>query len=189
MLDEKRIKGAFNQIKAERENFANWVFYLKERIDELSLNLEELRAIQNEKEHIKKDHDNAMIIEEKKFIETSLNLHQTKNEVQQNFTEFSVENLTELQQKTFFLIGSLQRENNNHFIPVRTINSELYGANNIEKMQTTVANYLKRLEDCHLITRMKKGRHSYVALTELGIKTIASYHVEKIKNVASVKLN
>ena len=54
MLDEKRVKGAFKQIKAERENFANWIFYLKERIDELSLNLEEIRAIQNNAEEIKK---------------------------------------------------------------------------------------------------------------------------------------
>lgn|SRR3989338_1816202 len=189
MLDEKRVKGAFKQIKAERENFANWIFYLKERIDELSLNLEEIRAIQNNAEEIKKKDIENSKIEGKKLNEPSVNLHPFSNEAQQHFTEFSVESLTELQQKTFFLIGSLQRENINQFIPVRMINSELYGANNIEKMQTTIANYLKRLEDCRLIARMKKGRHSYVALTELGIKTLASHHVEKIKNIASVKLN
>lgn len=172
MLDEKKVKDAFGKIKEEQANIVQWIFYLKERIDEFSLSLVQTTALENEIEELKKKM-------EQKSECASLNLQLPQEIIHQSFTEVSLDQLTEQQKKTFFLVGSLQREHAP--VPVRAIAAELYGVENVEKMQTTIANYLKRLEELHLIQRTKKGRNSYVSLSELGMKLLASHHIGTIK--------
>ncbi len=172
MLDEKKLKSAFGKIKQEHANIMQWILYLKERIDECSLSLAQISALEKEMEELKK---NA----EQKPENNSVNLQFPQEIIHQPFSEVSLEQLTEQQKKTFFLVGSLQREHAP--VPVRALAAELYGAEHVEKMQTTIANYLKRLEELRLIQRMKKGRNSYVSLSELGMKLLASHHLEAIK--------
>ena len=172
MLDEKRVKLAFEKIKKEQESIVQWVFYVKERIDEISLSLAQTTALEQEIEELKKRI-------EQKPEHASLNLQLPQKTLHQPLNEVSLDQLTGQQKRTFFLVGSLQREHAP--VPVRAIAENLYGLENVEKMQTTIANYLKRLEELHLIQRTKKGRNSYVSLSELGMKLLASHHVETMK--------
>ncbi len=186
MINERKVRESFKQVKKDNEFLVKWISYLKERIEELSLIATQNEAAQNEHEEWKKN-------VEKKFNEHLMKQSEEKEIVHQQFTEAqnriirqydgaSLDILTEQQRKTLFLIGSLQREHGAQYVPVRTTNAELYGTQNVEKMQTTVANYLKRLEELHFIERMKKGRHSYVRLSEYGMKMLASHHVEQMKS-------
>jgi len=172
MLDEKKIKMAFGKIKEEHANIIQWLWYMKDRIDEVSLSLLQMNAVERELEEMKRKR-------EQKEENTSLNLQLPQETLHQSISEVSLEQLTGQQKRTFFLVGSLQREHAP--VPVRAIAENLYGLENVEKMQTTIANYLKRLEELHLIQRTKKGRNSYVSLSELGMKLLASHHVETMK--------
>ena len=178
MLDEKKIKMAFGKIKEEHANIIQWLWYMKDRIDEVSLSLLQMNAVERELEEMKRKR-------EQKEENTSLNLQLPQETLHQSISEVSLEQLTGQQKRTFFLVGSLQREYAP--VPVRAIAAELYGMENVEKMQTTIANYLKRLEELHLIQRTKKGRNSYVLLSELGMKLLASHHVETMKTPVNLQ--
>ncbi len=186
MLDEKKVKDAFRQAKKDNDFLLQWITYLKGCVDDVSLLSAQINVMQNDIEDMKNDIEN-------RFNESLMKQHEEKVNVHQQFSEDnnnsfpSVESLTEQQKKTFFLISSLQREHGARYIPVRVVNSELYGPQNVGRMQSTVANYLKRLEELHFIERMKKGRLSYVKLSETGMKVIASHRFGEMK--ASVALH
>ena len=167
MLDEKKVKVAFQRIREENLLLSEWIIYLKERVDALST-----------------PPSSSLSHEVQKVSENSVKIHERNGILHQHISETPgekpIDDLTELQKRIFFLIGSLQREGGTPLVSVSQLTIEVYGAENRGRMQTTIANYLKRLEELCLVQRTKKGRNSFVSLSDYGREALATHHVEKI---------
>lgn len=182
MHAEKKVKDAFYLIKTDISLLVKWIDYFHGQMHEMSELVQEMRAQQEEFYAWKE-------MMEKRFNECSMNNAVKKLELHQQVSEASlplpqralpgIDSLTEQQKKTLFLVGSLQREQGT-YVPVRQVNAELYGEENVGHMQTTVANFLKKLEEMCLIERMRKGRQSLVRLSETGVQVLAHHHAHQL---------
>lgn len=111
--------------------------------------------------------------EEQLFSERSVN--SVNNSVK------SLNNLTDMEKKTFVTLSALISESEAKEIDYGVLVQELYPAIPAEKRRSTVSNFLKKLESAGLIKRQRRGRRSMISLTQVGLAAIGEENFKRLR--------
>jgi len=79
-----------------------------------------------------------------------------------------LETLTETQQALFLRIGAFQRESGQEWTPLKALAQDIYPGKSYDKVRSTISEYVGLLVDVGLIRKMRKGKQTYVSITEKG---------------------
>ena len=121
---------------------------LSKRIDKLEYTIETLLKIQNK--------------EFQKPTQQILSLKQSP----------IFENLTSLQKSLITNIAILLKENSQDWLSLKYLAQELYPTKNHHNIKSTLSTYTDSLLELGLLTKKKKGRQVYVALTDKARKQL-----------------
>jgi hypothetical protein len=97
-----------------------------------------------------------------------------------------LDNLTETQQALFLRIGAFQRESGQEWTPLKTLAQDIYPGKSYDRVRSTISEYVGLLVDVGLIKKMRKGKQTYVSVTEQG-KTYFSKNNTKLPKKAVSK--
>jgi hypothetical protein len=79
-----------------------------------------------------------------------------------------LEGLTETQQALFLRIGAFQRESGQDWTPLKSLAQDIYPGKSYDRVRSTISEYVGLLADVGLIRKMRKGKQTYVSITEQG---------------------
>ena len=79
-----------------------------------------------------------------------------------------LDDLTETQKAIFFRLGVFQRESGQEWTALKTLATDLYPGKSYDKVRSTVSEYIGILVDAGLIHKLRKGKQTYLAITEKG---------------------
>jgi hypothetical protein len=79
-----------------------------------------------------------------------------------------IDDLTETQKIMFFRLGAFQRESGQQWTSLKVLAQDLYPGKPYDKVRSTVSEYVGILVDAGLIHKMRKGKQTYIAITQKG---------------------
>ena len=79
-----------------------------------------------------------------------------------------LDDLTETQKAIFFRLGVFQRESGQEWTALKTLATDIYPGKSYDKVRSTVSEYIGILVDAGLIHKLRKGKQTYLAITEKG---------------------
>ena len=79
-----------------------------------------------------------------------------------------LDDLTETQKAMFFRLGSFQRESGQEWTALKTLAQDIYPGKTYDKVRSTVSEYIGILVDAGLIAKTRKGKQTYITITEKG---------------------
>ena len=79
-----------------------------------------------------------------------------------------IDDLTETQKIMFFRLGAFQRESGQQWTSLKVLAQDLYPGKSYDKVRSTVSEYIGILVDAGLIHKMRKGKQTYIAITQKG---------------------
>lgn len=80
------------------------------------------------------------------------------------------EELTETQAVFLLRLAALLKESGQEWIPIKNLASELYPSKDYAAVRSTVSEYLTLLEELGFTKKKRKGKHTFVTLSEQGKK-------------------
>lgn len=94
-----------------------------------------------------------------------------------------LDDLTETQKAIFFRLGAFQRESGQEWTALKTLASDLYPGKSYDKVRSTVSEYIGILVDAGLIHKLRKGKQTYIAITEKGKSYFKNNEVKQPKRI------
>ena len=94
-----------------------------------------------------------------------------------------LDDLTETQKAIFFRLGAFQRESGQEWTALKTLASDLYPSKSYDKVRSTVSEYIGILVDAGFIHKLRKGKQTYLAITEKGKTYFKSNETKQPKEI------
>jgi hypothetical protein len=79
-----------------------------------------------------------------------------------------LDDLTETQKAMFLRLGAFQRESGQEWTALKTLAQDIYPGKTYDKVRSTVSEYIGILVDAGLIAKTRKGKQTYITITEKG---------------------
>tara|TARA_Y100000310_G_scaffold122983_1_gene121736 strand:- start:532 stop:1173 length:642 start_codon:yes stop_codon:yes gene_type:complete len=79
-----------------------------------------------------------------------------------------LDDLTETQRAMFLRLGAFQRESGQEWTSLKTLAQDIYPGKTYDKVRSTVSEYIGILVDAGLIAKTRKGKQTYITITEKG---------------------
>ncbi len=171
------LSTSFSNIKRDLSAMNNHVSDLKSNDKDQDEKIEELQSkidiIFNLLEENKIKVKQEVIEEEEEEIE-----------VRPNF----LNPLTDTQKLIFIRLNTLQKENKGNQIAIKHLAQELYPNKNYDAVRSTLSEYLGILIDLGLVDKSRKGKQTYVYITNKGSKALENIKEKKLKNINKIKV-
>ncbi len=164
------ISTSFKKVKEDIQSIGKWIHHFEKtdqkQEDELSNLKSEIRylralikerhpVVENVREIIKKEPVIEDVVAED-FEET-------------NSTN-PLEHFTDTQKAIFSRLGVIQKEGSQSWIPLKQIAQEIYPDKQYDDVRSTISEYMGLLSDAGLVKRVRKGKQTFVSISEKGSK-------------------
>ena len=157
----KILKNSFKNVKEDIEELGNWQKSLEHSHKEYKYKIEEFNLRLVKIESLLFSLNKTQKIEEKQIKTTK------KEENTQRHSDLILDLLTSTQLDIFTKIYYLQKQIGTK-ISYKSLSKILYGEKSYNEVRSTISEYITFLEEHGLIKKFRKGRESYVGVTERG---------------------
>ena len=166
----ENISSSFKKVKEDFQSIGKWIQHFEKndqkQEDEL-LNLKSeiryLRALLKERHPVV---ENVREIVKKEPV--------IEDVVAEDFEESNSTNLlehfTDTQRAIFSRLGVIQKEGSQLWIPLKQIAQEIYPDKQYDDVRSTISEYMGLLSDAGLVKRVRKGKQTFVSISEKGSK-------------------
>ena len=172
----KILKESFSNVRKDINELGKWQKDLQSSHKKHYLNLEqiELRLKRLERQI------DSLAYEEPKEKKSK----EIKNEFEQatiidnEMIKDTLKSLTETHQKIFITLFQLQRQLGTNKVSYKSLANVLYNNKSYAEIRSTLSQYLSFLGDYGLVEKARKGKESYVGITEPGFDLIEAINKE-----------
>ena len=166
----ENISSSFKKVKEDFQSIGKWIQHFEKndqkQEDEL-LNLKSeiryLRALLKERHPVV---ENVREIVKKEPV--------IEDVVAEDFEESNstnpLEHFTDTQKAIFSRLGVIQKEGSQLWIPLKQIAQEIYPDKQYDDVRSTISEYMGLLSDAGLVKRVRKGKQTFVSISEKGSK-------------------
>src|SRR3989344_2107729 len=166
----ENISSSFKKVKEDFQSIGKWIQHFEKsdqkQEDEL-LNLKSeiryLRALLKERHPVV---ENVREIVKKEPV--------IEDVVAEDFEESNstnpLEHFTDTQKAIFSRLGVIQKEGSQSWIPLKQIAQEIYPDTQYDDVRSTISEYMGLLSDAGLVKRVRKGKQTFVSISEKGSK-------------------
>lgn len=86
--------------------------------------------------------------------------------------------LTTLEKKILVIGYKISSEIGREWIPLKTLTQELYPYETYERKASLVSRYVAKLQEINLAEKKKKGRETFIKITDKGFRTIKEQYLK-----------
>jgi len=175
----ENLKHSFTRIKSDIKVVRDWLSFFKTRDEEYAKRFEDMESRIDEIGQV------MSYLAERETVTPKQQSPQKQSKVQEISKEQAyypqeisnlppriertpLDDLTETQKAIFFRLGVFQRESGQEWTSLKTLSTDLYPGKSYDKVRSTVSEYVGILVDAGLIHKLRKGKQTYLAITEKG---------------------
>ena len=175
-----KLHTSFINVKKDIEGISKWITHFKAKHYTHDQNYENLnKEIHNIKEEIRYL-KNLFIAHYQTKEEPKINKEEILQPIPQ---EKILESLTLTQKELLKALARILYEHDIESVSLKEIKEEYYPEKSYSEVRTTISQYLDILIELGLVNKKRKGRQTYVSLTEKGKRLLPNYKKEiELKN-------
>ena len=83
-------------------------------------------------------------------------------------SQSAIDALTDTQKSIFNRLGVIQREGSQPWVPLKQLAQEVYPEKKYDEVRSTISEYMGLLSDAGLVKRVRKGKQTFVSVSEKG---------------------
>ncbi len=99
----------------------------------------------------------------------------------------SLDHFTDTQKALFSRLGVIQKEGSQPWVPLKQLAQEVYPEKKYDEVRSTVSEYLSLLADAGLVKRVRKGKQTFVSVSEKGSSLFSKQPKENLAKVRKRK--
>ncbi|MDP3916734.1 MAG: hypothetical protein Q8Q42_00410 [Nanoarchaeota archaeon] len=164
------LKNSFNRIKSDIKVIRDWLSFFKTKNEEYNQNFKNIESRLDEMGEVL-----AYLTEKDQIIQKAQISPKAPKEAQYYDYEeprstkiTPLDHLTDTQKAIFFRLGAFQRESGQEWTPLKTLAQDIYPGKTYDKVRSTISEYIGILVDVSLIKKNRKGKQTYIGITEKG---------------------
>ncbi len=166
----ENISTSFKKVKEDIQSIGKWIHHFEKadqkQEDELSNLKSEIRYLR------------ALIKERQPVVENVREIVKKEpvieDVVTEDFEETNsinpLDHFTDTQKAIFSRLGVIQKEGSQSWIPLKQIAQEIYPDKQYDDVRSTISEYMGLLSDAGLVKRVRKGKQTFVSISEKGSK-------------------
>lgn len=166
----ENISSSFKKVKEDIQSIGKWIQHFEkndqkqeDEFSNLKSEIRYLRALLKERHPVV---ENVREIVKKEPV--------IEDVVEDNFEQDSsinpLEHFTDTQKAIFSRLGVIQKEGSQSWIPLKQIAQEIYPDKQYDDVRSTISEYMGLLSDAGLVKRVRKGKQTFVSISEKGSK-------------------
>ena len=199
---QSNLRSSFYKIKSDMQITRDWLNYFKDKdryqdnqLKDLNSKVEEMGEVMSYMQiALERLDSNINEKKEKQLLPIKENVVVEEEEkieapVMNTSTSFSfdvMDQLTDTQKRLFMNALKIFKESGQEWIPIKILAEESYPNKGYGDVRSTVSEYINVLSDFNIIQKQRKGKQTYISLTERG-KEMSSKITSKITPVAKKK--
>ncbi|MBT3866217.1 hypothetical protein HOF78_03930 [Candidatus Woesearchaeota archaeon] len=172
--DIKVVRDWLSFFKTRDEEYVDRFKNMESRIEEISQVMSYLAERENNPPRQQKPQESS---KEKPYY------HDETEKLPPRMERTPMDDLTETQKAIFFRLGAFQRESGQEWTALKTLASDLYPSKSYDKVRSTVSEYIGILVDAGFIHKLRKGKQTYLAITEKGKTYFKTDEVKQPKKI------
>ena len=178
------LKDSFTRIKKDIQATRDWLSYFKdreqdheERLKNIESRFEEMSEVLTymqeapSKERTKREKENTVVIED------------TENDNEEGVSQRILNDLTDTQKAIFHRLGTLLYESSQEWITAKALAQEVYPEKTYDKVRSTLSEYTSILIESGLIKKKRRGKLTYLSITEKGLNLFEKNKKSKLKKI------
>lgn len=165
----ENISDSFQKVKEDIRSIGKWLNRFEESdkrhsedISYLRSELQYLRMLLTERHSTK---EKQIAVEPRSEPKATI-IEDVVEEADTSNTDF----LTDTQKAIFSRLGVIQKEGSQPWVPLKQIAHEIYPDKQYDEVRSTVSEYMGLLADAGLVKRVRKGKQTFVSISEKGSK-------------------
>lgn len=166
----ENITESFKKVKEDIKSVGKWITRFEENdkrhsddIAYLRSELQYLRTLFSERPiHHEVKQEKARKITPKPVIESV---------IEESFeipSKSAIDTLTDTQRAIFSRLGVIQKEGSQPWVPLKQLAQEVYPEKKYDEVRSTISEYMGLLSDAGLVKRVRKGKQTFVSVSEKG---------------------
>ena len=167
----KNLKKSFNHIKVDIKLVRDWLSFFKTKDGEYENRFKEIESRIEEIGQViayLADKDQKTPQNQQK-ITKEMQYYSDEEEIPlQKINKSFLDGLTDTQRAMFLRLGVFQRESGQEWTSLKTLAQDIYPGKTYDKVRSTVSEYIGILVDAGLIEKTRKGKQTYITITEKG---------------------
>tara|TARA_Y100000310_G_scaffold335563_1_gene417895 strand:+ start:888 stop:1508 length:621 start_codon:yes stop_codon:yes gene_type:complete len=159
------LKESFTRIKTDIKVVRDWLSFFKTKDDEYEKRFKNIESRVDELGEViayLAEKDQTRPVKEAPYYGDTREMYPTISE------RTPLDDLTETQNAIFFRLGTLQLESGHKWVPIKNLAHDLYPEKPYDKVRSTVSEYVSILADSGLVKKIRKGKQTYVSITQKG---------------------
>ncbi len=180
------LKESFTRIKKDIQATRDWLTFFKDReqdhekrLQNIESRLEELDSIlnymQEAQEEIPKKQEVIIVDTQREERETEEDSEPTR----------ILNDLTDTQKAIFLRLGTLLYESSQEWITAKALAQEIYPDKQYDKVRSTLSEYTSILIESGLVKKRRRGKLTYMSITEKGLQLFEKTKKTKLKKILS----
>ncbi len=178
------LKESFARIKKDIQATRDWLSYFKDRendhegrLKNIESRLEELGEVltymqDTPRERKTRNYEESVVITE-----------DVEDEERGDTTQRVLNDLTDTQKAIFHRLGTLLHESSQEWITAKALAQEIYPEKTYDKVRSTLSEYTSILIESGLIKKKRKGKLTYLSITEKGLGLFDKNKKAKLKKI------
>ena len=167
----KILKDSFTNVKKDMSELAEWQKRMYNSHKNTNYTLEEFGKRLN---RIERQIENLLELKEEKpkRSEEIKNEFEEATKIDKEMLGDTLKTLTSTHQKIFITVFQLQKQLGTNKVSYKSLANILYNNKSYAEIRSTLSQYLSFLEDHGLIEKTRKGKESFVGITDPGFDLI-----------------
>ena len=173
------LKESFARIKGDMQAIRDWLAYFKDRekdheqrLKNIESRIEEIGEVlvyMQEDSPATEEQDEIIFVDEQdeKMPRTKV-----------------LDDLTDTQKSMFYRLGTLLYESSQQWITTKALAQELYHDKPYDKVRSTISEYISILVESGLVKKKRKGKLTYLSVTEKGLELFEKTKKSKLLKVS-----
>lgn len=181
------LKHSFLKIKEDIKTIKAWIEYFENQHKDHKL---KFKHLENRLTHLDEMLSYSVLAPkkvERKVREVEEELSEEVEEILEQAPHPTylklLEDLTETQKTIFYRLALLLRESGQEWITIKNLATDLYPNKPYDQVRSTASEYVNILIESGLLEKRRRGKHTYVAVTEKGKKLVEKTQKEVAQKI------
>lgn len=162
------ISESFKKVKDDIQSIGKWLNRFEQSDEKHD---EEIKSLKSELRYLRSLlTENQEVEEKKQKVKEPEIIEDVVEDFEQDSSINPLEHFTDTQKAIFSRLGVIQKEGSQSWIPLKQIAQEIYPDKQYDDVRSTISEYMGLLSDAGLVKRVRKGKQTFVSISEKGSK-------------------
>jgi len=182
----QNLKTSFIRVKADIKVVRDWLSFFKDKDGEYQERFDNVESRMQEMSEViaylaERDQVSSQAPKTAQKTQGNQQYYQYEEKIAPATPQRSIlDDLTETQRAIFLRLGVFQRESGQEWTSLKGIAQDIYPHKSYDKVRSTLSEYVGILIDCGLLRKTRKGKQTYISITEKGQQYIPKTPLKKV---------